>query len=925
MWSALPVLAFAFTAQIAADQPPLALLEHEDPYTGVTGLSSYLEEHGLPFARLGPGRPLDRRGLRAVVIGAFATASPSNRRWLADNLDHLRHFVRRGGMVVALAQADQDEEHPGWLGPELHASRGDREAEGLTVATPAHALFRRRFRIGAADLQRLEVGDVPGAMARDVAAGHDLFRSQKGFAVLARTEDGAPAVLHGRSGRGQVLLVQLAPDKVYDLPPGPAAARSATHLLANLIGLCLEPGPPPTPSPAVEPAPSQTAAGRVFWDENGDGRLDAREKPASGVTVFLGQNRVRTDRQGRFSLKLRADRSARLGVNPPAAARASPSVLVRGWEPIARDLALPLRREPLRGQARFSFVALADLHLMSGSLDKQRARLAVRLARLARDRPAFGLLLGDNAATSRTAEHGAVRKLLDTAPFPLFTLPGNHDETLGPDRLDRYRAQVEAPFFSFDWGRVHFVLGRDFNPPAARAWLSADLAGVPEEKVVVLCQHEPPGARLLARLRRAPVRVLMHGHLHRSDKRTHGRLEQFTLPPALFGGLDRSPSGYAVFTVDGTKIHGEIRGWSEVGATTAQKQGPRPVWTRDLGGQVRAPPAENQGRLYVPLAGDGQGGGSRGVAALRSADGQVVWTQETAAPVLARPAADGERIILQLEDGALLALQEDHGRLIWRRGPPRDRAEGFFLAPPALDARGVFRTAPAAPALLGQEGGKVRWQAASLGTAAIPSFTGGHLSAELLLVTSARHGLVALDADRGTQRWATEPFTATAPPAGDGDRAYAASASELHAFDMASGLELWTAPLPFAIHSAPPVATGEMVLMATGRGVLVALDAETGAERWRVESDPALAEIGPYRRGGPSAGAPPAVSGATALFGTDDGRLRAIRISDGAVTWSIALGAPVTGCALSGMRYFATLLPGRVAAFEAPGPIRTEP
>jgi len=205
------------------------------------------------------------------------------------------------------------------------------------------------------------------------------------------------------------------------------------------------------------------------------------------------------------------------------------------------------------------------------------------------------------------------------------------------------------------------------------------------------------------------------------------------------------------------------------------------------------------------------------------------------------------------------------------------------------------------------------------------AFTGSARAADLVLITSRRHGLVALDTHGGTMRWsAPAPFPAMAPPAADGARAYACSAAGVRAFDLRDGAELWAAPLPRAIHTVAPLPAGDLVLQATGGGVLVALEAETGAERWRVSTDPALAELGPYRRGGPSTGARPVRHGDQVLFGADDGRLRCVDLGTGTLRWRADLGAPISGCVARGNLVLVALRSGEVVALRPPVH-RTEP
>jgi outer membrane protein assembly factor BamB len=71
-----------------------------------------------------------------------------------------------------------------------------------------------------------------------------------------------------------------------------------------------------------------------------------------------------------------------------------------------------------------------------------------------------------------------------------------------------------------------------------------------------------------------------------------------------------------------------------------------------------------------------------------------------------------------------------------------------------------------------------------------------------------------------------------------------------------------------------PVVAGKTLLLASSReDCVIALDTDTGAERWRAQAD------GPVRFA-------PVISGDRVLFGSDDGVMRCVRLADGSPVWS---------------------------------------
>lgn len=142
--------------------------------------------------------------------------------------------------------------------------------------------------------------------------------------------------------------------------------------------------------------------------------------------------------------------------------------------------------------------------------------------------------------------------------------------------------------------------------------------------------------------------------------------------------------------------------------------------------------------------------------------------------------------------------------------------------------------------------------------------------------------LYALDAASGELRWRYRAGGAIAStPAVHGGRVFVADrGGSLHAVRLADGGPVWSArlgeerTLPFGwdhLMSSPALA-GEAVVVGSGSGDVVAVDARTGRELWRTPTG------GPVRSS-------PAVHGSTAFVGSADGYLYALAVEDGRVLW----------------------------------------
>ena len=331
---------------------------------------------------------------------------------------------------------------------------------------------------------------------------------------------------------------------------------------------------------AYAPALSDPAAGRVFVDTNGNGRLDPGEKGLAGVPVTDGLTVVRTDTEGRYALDakidaaLLADTRAILTVTFPSGYWPT-----AGWMRRLSDAAdtaaihFALRTEEQR--LPFVFIHGSDPHIPRGG-----AALFPRFRDEVRDLagpPRFCILTGDMVdASDRMSRTYGLRdyRLVDQGvrgfPVPLFCLPGNHDlagslaRSLWDPKDPLYLYGMHWKFvgplrWSFNYGGYHFV-GVDFMdrdrtawrmraPATAMAWLKADLDLVPKDTPVLFFIHYPLGPpELLPLLREHGVRQVFAGHTH-----TDAAFVQNGVPVLLSGSIsqtggDRLP-GYRLVLV----------------------------------------------------------------------------------------------------------------------------------------------------------------------------------------------------------------------------------------------------------------------------------------------------------------------------------------------------------------------------------------
>jgi outer membrane protein assembly factor BamB len=185
--------------------------------------------------------------------------------------------------------------------------------------------------------------------------------------------------------------------------------------------------------------------------------------------------------------------------------------------------------------------------------------------------------------------------------------------------------------------------------------------------------------------------------------------------------------------------------------------------------------------------------------------------------------------------------------------------------------------------------GRTRWAWAAAGALhASPALTAGGL----VVVGSYDHAVYALDAGSGALVWnlTTGGAVASSPAlTADGGVVVTSWDGKVRCLDAATGGLRWAATVGIAMDSSPAVDdAGRAVYVGAWSGRVHALNASTGAALWTagpwvayrgVSSSPALA---PAAAGG---GPAPLV-----YVGCDDGKVRALNATTGAVVWAQTTG-----------------------------------
>jgi outer membrane protein assembly factor BamB len=306
------------------------------------------------------------------------------------------------------------------------------------------------------------------------------------------------------------------------------------------------------------------------------------------------------------------------------------------------------------------------------------------------------------------------------------------------------------------------------------------------------------------------------------------------------------------------------------------------LWTWSAGASLSgAPRALTDGGWVIAT--------DKGRVAALSDDGKLRWSVSfTNMSFVDSPVVAGLNLILVGYNGQVLALDAANGKKLWQ-----------------VSVEGSFRHGPMAI----REGGG--WQ--------------------IVMLSSANGVLTALDAKDGRALWHSEPTDRSdGTPATDGKMiAYGNCGSAVHVFDATSGVKVTSIPVgpdaqmaggalylngrvyggtrggelvcvdvasnEVAWHAhvasgeafSTPVAVGDLVLMGTGNGTLMAFKANDGTEKWKATLSNSVEAL--------------CVVDQT-VFALSGGALKGLKASDGSVFMSLAVGDRVAAPTANGRR-----------------------
>lgn len=368
------------------------------------------------------------------------------------------------------------------------------------------------------------------------------------------------------------------------------------------------------------------AKGIVFEDTNRNLKHDAGEKGVQGVLVSNQRDVVKTDANGRYEISV--DDETIIFVTKPVGyavpldennvpqfyyihkPKGSPKLKFGGVAPtgaLPESIDFPLFKT--EEQSEFEVLVFADTQPKTQEeVDFVRDDVVAELVGI---EAAFGVTLGD-IMYDELDLWDRQNQIIGKLGIPFYNVPGNHDMNYDAmdDRhaLETFQRHSGPPYYSFDYGKVHFVAFDDVDYLGRTAqggtgeyqgalgekqleWLANDLRYVDADRLIVFMMHIPlynslsdsPVAnvadreKLFSLLKDREHLLAIAGHLHRvrheflDEKAGWGGAEPLDLIAcaavcgAWWGGpkdergipvatqTDGTPNGYHIFNFRGNQ------------------------------------------------------------------------------------------------------------------------------------------------------------------------------------------------------------------------------------------------------------------------------------------------------------------------------------------------------------------------------------
>lgn len=306
--------------------------------------------------------------------------------------------------------------------------------------------------------------------------------------------------------------------------------------------------------------------GKVYVDENYNGKYDAGETLLNKVSVSDGLNVVQTNQEGSFNLAGH-EKAKFIFITTPSGYKTN-NAYYRRIEAgrTAYDFGVIPYQNRISKDGSHRFIQISDTEI--GSPQGQERWVQEVKDYAANEKAAFIIHTGDICYIPGLKSHLGMMNTMNM-DTQMFYAIGNHDLVQGDYGEQVFESIYGPTFYSFEVGNAHYIvtpmLGGDYQPDYTKKdvyeWLKNDLKYVSKEKAVYIFNHDLLTAdeRMLYQisdnefieLDKHNLKAWIYGHWHVNHIHKHRSAYSVCTSTLACGGIDHASSAFRVFSVDG--------------------------------------------------------------------------------------------------------------------------------------------------------------------------------------------------------------------------------------------------------------------------------------------------------------------------------------------------------------------------------------
>lgn len=307
-------------------------------------------------------------------------------------------------------------------------------------------------------------------------------------------------------------------------------------------------------------------SGKVYVDENRNGKYDAGEKLLRGVSVSDGLNVVQTDIKGEFNLPGHV-KAKFVFITTPSGYKTNNAYYHHiASSKTVYDFGVIPYQAGIAKNGSHRFIQISDTEIGSSQGQDEWVKNVKDYA--ANEQAAFIVHTGDICYVPGLKSHLGMMNTMNM-DTQMFYAIGNHDLVQGDYGEQLFESIYGPTFYSFEVGNVHYIvtpmLGGDHQPGYTKKdvyeWLKNDLKYVSKNKAVYVFNHDllTNDDRMLYKisdtefvdLDKHNLKAWIYGHWHVNHIHKHQSAYSVCTSTLACGGIDHASTAFRVFSVDG--------------------------------------------------------------------------------------------------------------------------------------------------------------------------------------------------------------------------------------------------------------------------------------------------------------------------------------------------------------------------------------